>query len=185
MRALHFLEDLLLARGFPAKCCQWIVSCITSGTSSVLVNDSLVSHIRHRRGLRQGDPLSPYLFILGVDVFAKILSKGINNGFINRVGNFPPEFSIPCQQYADDTFLHQQIAVLFLVSRLSSISFRCFQALRLTLPNRPSTDLDLPLSMILLICPISCIAALVTSPLPTLVCLSNLPFSIKLIGFHY
>ncbi|GJZ96287.1 RNA-directed DNA polymerase, eukaryota [Tanacetum coccineum] len=59
-----FLEDVLRAFGFGSKWCSWIRGCLHSGMASVLLNGSPTSEFQFHCGLKQGDPLAPYLFIL-------------------------------------------------------------------------------------------------------------------------
>nr|GEU44164.1 RNA-directed DNA polymerase, eukaryota, reverse transcriptase zinc-binding domain protein [Tanacetum cinerariifolium] len=61
---IDHLEDILHKYGFRIKWHGWIHGCLQSSKASVLVNDSPTDEFSFHRGLRKGDPISPFLFIL-------------------------------------------------------------------------------------------------------------------------
>ncbi|GJY93635.1 RNA-directed DNA polymerase, eukaryota [Tanacetum coccineum] len=58
-----YLDDVLNAFGFGSRWRSWIQGSLNSGKASVLVNGSPTSEFQFHRGLKQGDPLAPFLFI--------------------------------------------------------------------------------------------------------------------------
>ena len=47
----------------------------------ILINDTLVGFFRSARGFHQGDPLSPYLFVLGMDILSRLINKAMEGFF--------------------------------------------------------------------------------------------------------
>ena len=69
------LLDLLKRMGFGVRWCRWIRTCISTVQFSVLFNGSPVDFFGSSRGLRQGDPLSPMLFLVLMEVFSKMMKR--------------------------------------------------------------------------------------------------------------
>ncbi len=82
----NFLLDLLRARGFSSKWISWISELLSSSSTAVLLNDSPGIFFDCKRGLRQGDPISPLLFILEVDVLFRMLHLASFNLLLPPVG---------------------------------------------------------------------------------------------------
>lgn len=76
-----------------------------SGTSVVLLNGIPGKVFHFKRGVRQGDPLSPLLFVLAADLLQSILNEAMRNKIISPPlhVNSCPDF--PVIQYADDTIV--------------------------------------------------------------------------------
>ena len=82
-----YIKIILIHLGFPPTFIRWIMCCITYVSFSVLINGS-ASHFFHaERGLRQGCPLSPLLFMLvmeGLSRLIYILKKGLEDYRVSR-----------------------------------------------------------------------------------------------------
>nr|GEU79955.1 hypothetical protein [Tanacetum cinerariifolium] len=73
----EFLKEVLLMVGFHETMVHWIMTCITSASFSICINGEIKGFFEGGRGLRQGDPISPYLFTLVMEVFNMIMIKNI------------------------------------------------------------------------------------------------------------
>lgn len=77
-----FLEALFIKMGFDTKWIAWIMSCITSVSYTVLLNGQ--THGRFpERGIRQRDPLSPFLFILCAEALVHVMNRAEQQGRIS------------------------------------------------------------------------------------------------------
>jgi hypothetical protein len=77
-----FLEAILRRLGFLEKWINLIMMCVRTANYAVLVNGNPVGHIYPSRRLRQGDPISPYLFLFCVEALSSLLVKAERTGFI-------------------------------------------------------------------------------------------------------
>lgn len=59
---------------FPLKFFYWVRECVTTTQFSVKINGALKGFFKDGRGLRQGDPMAPYLFTIGMNVFSSLLA---------------------------------------------------------------------------------------------------------------
>ena len=100
-----FLDSIMSQMGFSSKWRNWIKAYLNSAYASILINGSSSKEFKVERGLRQGDPLSPFLFILAVEALNVILveakNKNIFNG--NEVGK--DKTYISHLQFADDALI--------------------------------------------------------------------------------
>jgi mannosylglycoprotein endo-beta-mannosidase len=112
----EYLLELLEHRGFSNRWREWLTLIFTSSHSTVLLNGSEGTQINHARGLRQGDPLSPYLFILAIDTLHGILETATANGILSSVRGRHAKLRLSL--YADDAIIfinpvHDEVNALF------------------------------------------------------------------------
>lgn len=96
-----FLLDVMRARGFPTRWIGWIQTILASSQSRIVINGEHSEYFTHKRGLRQGDPISPMLFIIAVDVFQRMIH--VANNLLHEPLSGRCSQPIYALQYADDT----------------------------------------------------------------------------------
>lgn len=77
-----FLDVVLSAWGFPKKFRNMVLSCISSVSYNILLNGSLCGEFFPSCGFKQGDPLSPFLFIICAKVFFRLIFQKEIEGLI-------------------------------------------------------------------------------------------------------
>ena len=71
----RYLEGVLTNLGFHSTWIRWIMQCVTTVRYSVRLNGHVLDTFTPTRGLRQGDPLSPYLFLLVADGLSRLIKR--------------------------------------------------------------------------------------------------------------
>jgi hypothetical protein len=101
----QFLQQVLRMKGFSQKWCMWIDRIVSGGNVGVMVNDELGHFFQTKKGLRQGDPLSPLLFNIAADMLAILIDRSIKLGHFQGLIPHLVEGGVSILQYADDTVL--------------------------------------------------------------------------------
>lgn len=123
-----FILKVLRAYGFPSSWIQLIHQCITTVSYRVLVNGSATPAFHPKCGLRQGDPLSPYLFLFSMDILSRMTTLATDIRQIQgiKIGKQGP--TISHLFFADDALFFFRAstdaccAINTLISRFCTIS---------------------------------------------------------------
>jgi len=101
-----YLEEVMFKMGFPSLWRKWIKECIGTAITSVLVNGSPTDEFSLGRGLRQGDPLSPFLFLLVAEGFNVLMDALTRNNLFSgfQVGTSGSTI-VSHLQFANDTLI--------------------------------------------------------------------------------
>lgn len=102
-----FLDYMLSRMGFPNKWRVWIRECLVSASVSVLVNGSPTQEFRMTKGIRQGDPMAPFLFLIVAEGLRGLVRSAVEKNIYSQFvfeGN-EQKVGVSHIQYADDTIL--------------------------------------------------------------------------------
>ncbi|MCI24320.1 LINE-1 reverse transcriptase like [Trifolium medium] len=89
---------------FPEKWLEWMRACIFTSSMSILVNGSPTEEFTIGKGLREGDPLSPFLFIIAAEGLTRLTQKVVEIGSF-RAFRVNGELNFDIMQFAEDNIL--------------------------------------------------------------------------------
>ena len=148
---LNYLNSVMVNMNFPTLWQKWITECVGTTTASVLVNGSPTEEFHIEMGLRQGDPLSPFLFLLAAEGFDVLMKAAVANNMFQPYGvEREGAVQLSHLQFVDDTLIlgekswlnvHTIRAVLLLLEEVSGLKVN-FNKSMLTGVNIPSTWLS-------------------------------------------
>ncbi len=116
---------MLATVGFDQNFIGLIHQCISTVRYSLLFNGSKSSYFTPSRGIRQGDPLSPYLFILCIEVLARLISRVVEVGRVSGISVASSAPKISQLFYADDVLLLCGAKISEVGALLSSVDKFC------------------------------------------------------------
>ncbi|CAL4971761.1 unnamed protein product [Urochloa decumbens] len=139
------LLAILKAKGFPEQWCRWIHLLNVSSRTAVVQNGVPGKWIACKKGLRQGDPLSPYLFIIVADLLQQMILAASRAGEL--LHPIAPDLPCPVLQYADDTLIILS-AQPSQISRLKQIldSFSAMTGLHINFDKSTFVPIGIPQS---------------------------------------
>lgn len=100
-----FLIQILKKIGFSKKWCNLIHECISTTTLAVLINGSPTGFFKPTRGLRQGDPISPYLFLFCMEALSRTIMNAEHLEKIKGIKITPSAPTISHLLFADDCLI--------------------------------------------------------------------------------
>jgi hypothetical protein len=103
-----FLQHILQMTGFDPDWCDRIKHYVERGCMGIRVNDDIDHNFQTRKGLRQGDPLSPILFNILVDMLAIIIARAKEEGHVQSMIPHLVDGGVSILRYADDTILFME-----------------------------------------------------------------------------
>lgn len=122
-----FLREVLQRKGFQAGFIHRTMQLVSGGHAAICINGEVGPFFRNKRGLRQGDPISPLLFDVVADSLSSMLTKAREAGHLKGVASHLIPRGVTHLQYADDTMLLFEPYVRSLAT--IKILLICFEAM--------------------------------------------------------
>ena len=99
-----FIIRTLKALSIPHKFIGWVYQCISTASFTISVNGSSSGFFESTNGIRQGDPMSPYIFVLAMEAFSRLLLSRFESELI---GYHPmtSDLKLTHLMFADDVMI--------------------------------------------------------------------------------
>eukprot|EP00253_Pinus_taeda_P029818 PITA_29818 len=107
----RYLCAVMEAYGFEKRCIEWVFSMVSTPIFSILVNGNPSKPFNASRGIRQGDPLSPFLFILAADGLGRIIKRESRRNKLRGLKLWGNNLAITHQQFVDDIMLFGEVSL--------------------------------------------------------------------------
>ncbi|GAB2284026.1 hypothetical protein Dimus_039637 [Dionaea muscipula] len=123
----EFLRGMLSALNFPPVFTHWLMTCVSTASYSISINGQIHGFFNGRKGLRQGDPLSPYLFVICLEYLSRHL-KLLKNNPLFSYHPLCDRLNITHLTFADDliilsrAYMNSVMAILNVLQSFSSCS---------------------------------------------------------------
>ena len=121
----EFLLYMMSRLVFCEKWIQWIRACLESTTISVLVNGSPTKEFKSFRGLRQGDPMTPFLFLIVAQGLVGLVKQATRKNLFSGLKVGDKKVEVNLLQFADDTLFVCESNVQNILSIKAML--RCFE----------------------------------------------------------
>ncbi|KAL5550698.1 hypothetical protein UlMin_000874 [Ulmus minor] len=100
-----FIEEVMIKLGYDKRWVDKIMKCISSVSFSFLLNGEVCGNIIPSRGIRQGDPLSPFLFLFCLEGLTNLIAKAESDGLLKGLQFGNNRISVSHLLFADDSFM--------------------------------------------------------------------------------
>jgi hypothetical protein len=104
----EFLQQTMRMKGFDPTWCQWVQRYVEKGSVGIRVNDDIGHYFQTKKGLHQGDPLSPILFNIVADMLAIMIQRAKEDDQVSGLIPHLVEGGLSILQYADDTIIFME-----------------------------------------------------------------------------
>lgn len=101
-----FLEAIMRKLGFSEKWTHLVLQCVQTVTYNIVQSDADMGHIIPSRGIRQGDPLSPYLFIICAEGLSALIQKYDSQKWLHGIKICRKAPTISHMLFADDSYFY-------------------------------------------------------------------------------
>lgn len=141
-----FLQSIMQKLGFPKKWIDRVMSCVTTSSFSILINGKSYGNMLPSRGIQQGDPISPYLFLLCVEGFTSLLAE--NKASIHGVSICRRAPNVSNLLFVDDSLLFRRATknevetILEILQTYANASGQCINLEKFSVYFSSNTSVD-------------------------------------------